>query len=135
MVLVLAIGGRIIWCQLRLSLYASQSYLVVEDEVLIRLSTSDFLRNEGFTVLEAGSAREALTVLKARSDVSVVVTDIHMSAALEGLELIREIRKSFPAVKIVTASAYQITEPVEAVLTKPYSLERLASVIKSLLGL
>jgi CheY-like chemotaxis protein len=109
--------------------------LVVEDEVLIRLSTSDFLRNEGFTVLEAGSAREALTVLKARSDVSVVVTDIHMSAALEGLELIREIRKSFPAVKIVTASAYQITEPVEVVLTKPYSLERLASVIKSLIGL
>jgi CheY-like chemotaxis protein len=109
--------------------------LVVEDEVLIRLSTSDFLRNEGFTVLEAGSAREALTVLKARSDVLVVVTDIHMSGALEGLDLIREIRKSFPAVKIVTASAYQITEPVEAVVTKPYSLERLASVIKSLLGL
>jgi CheY-like chemotaxis protein len=109
--------------------------LVVEDEVLNRLSTSDFLRNEGFTVLEAGSSREALTVLKARSDVSVVVTDIHMSGALEGLDLIREIRKSFPAVKIVTASAYQITEPVEAVITKPYSLERLASVIKSLLGL
>ena len=109
--------------------------LVVEDEVLIRLSTSDFLRNEGFTVLEAGSAREALTVLKARSDVSVVVTDIHMSAALEGLELIREIRKSFPAVKIIMASAYQISEPVEAAITKPYSLERLLSVIKSLLGL
>lgn len=109
--------------------------LVVEDEVLIRLSTSDFLRNEGFTVLEAGSAREALTVLKVRSDVSVVVTDIHMAGALEGLDLIREIRKSFPAVKIVTASAYQITEPVEAALTKPYSLDRLLSVIKSLLGL
>jgi len=109
--------------------------LVVEDEVLIRLSTSDFLRNEGFTVLEAGSAREALTVLNARSDVSVVVTDIHMSGELEGLELIREIRRSFPNLKIITASAYQITEPVEAVLTKPYSLERLLSVIKLLLGL
>jgi CheY-like chemotaxis protein len=109
--------------------------LVVEDEVLIRLSTSDFLRNEGFTVLEAGSAREALTVLKVRSDVSVVVTDIHMAGALEGLDLIREIRKSFPAVKIVTASAYQITERVEVALTKPYSLDRLLSVIKSLLGL
>ena len=107
--------------------------LVVEDEVLIRLSTSDFLRNEGFTVLEAGSAREALTVLNARYDVSVVVTDIHMSGALEGLDLIREIRRSFPGVKIVTASAYQIAEPVEAVITKPYSLERLLSVIRSLL--
>jgi CheY-like chemotaxis protein len=109
--------------------------LVVEDEVLIRLSTSDFLRNEGFTVLEAGSAREALTVLNARSDISVVVTDIHMSGELEGLELIRAIRNTFPSVKIITASAYQITEPVEAVVTKPYSLERLLSVIKSLLGL
>jgi two-component system, response regulator PdtaR len=109
--------------------------LVVEDEVLIRLSTSDFLRNEGFTVLEAGSAREALTVLHARSDVRIVVTDIHMSGELEGVELIREIRRSFPKVKIVTASAYQVTEPVEAVVTKPYSLERLSTVIKSLLGL
>ena len=109
--------------------------LVVEDEVLIRLSTSDFLRNEGFTVIEAGSAREALTVLKARSDIAVVVTDIHMSGVLEGLDLIREIRRSFPAVKIITASAYQINEPVEAVVSKPYSLDRLLSVIKSLLGL
>jgi len=108
--------------------------LVVEDEVLIRLSVSDFLRNEGFTVIEAGSAREALTVLKARSDISLVVTDIHMSGALEGLDLVREIRRSFPAVKIITASAYQISEPVEATITKPYSLDSLLSVIRSVLG-
>jgi len=109
--------------------------LVVEDEVLIRLAVADFLRNEGFTVIEAGSAREALTVLKARSDISLVVTDIHMSGALEGLDLIREIRRSFPSVKIITASAYQISEPVEATITKPYSFDRLLSVIKSTLGL
>jgi CheY-like chemotaxis protein len=109
--------------------------LVVEDEVLIRLSVSDFLRNEGFTVIEAGSAREALTVLKARSDISVVVTDIRMSGALEGLDLIREIRTSFPVVKIVAASAYEISEPVDASITKPYSLDRLLSVIQSLLDL
>lgn len=109
--------------------------LVVEDEVLIRLSVSDFLRNEGFIVIEAGSAREALTVLKARSDISVVVTDIHMAGALEGLDLIREIRRSFPTVKIITASAYQIGEPVEATINKPYSLDRLLSVIKSLLSI
>src|ERR1700691_720130 len=96
--------------------------LVVEDEVLIRFSTSDFLRNEGFTVLEAGSAREALTVLKARSDVSVVVTDIHMSGALEGLDLIRQSRKSFQAFKLITSTAYQISDPVEAVVPKPYAL-------------
>jgi CheY-like chemotaxis protein len=108
--------------------------LVVEDEVLIRLSVSDFLRNEGFIVIEAGSAREALIVLQARSDISLVVTDVHMAGALEGLDLIREIRRSFPAVKIITASAYQIGEPVEATIMKPYSLDSLLSVIKSVLG-
>jgi len=108
--------------------------LVVEDEVLIRLSVSDFLRDEGFTVIEAGSAREALTVLKARSDISLVVTDIQLSDAMEGLDLIREIRNSFPNIKVMTASAYQISEPVDATITKPYSLDSLRSVIKSVLG-
>jgi CheY-like chemotaxis protein len=109
--------------------------LVVEDEVLIRMSVSDFLRNAGFTVVEAGSAREALAVLKVRPDVALVVTDIHMSGDMEGVELIREIRKSFPAIKVITASAYRNTEPVEATVTKPYSLDRLLAVIGSVLGL
>jgi two-component system, response regulator PdtaR len=109
--------------------------LVVEDEVLIRLSASDVLRNEGFTVIEAGSAREALAVLRARSDISLVVTDIQLSGGMEGLDLIREIRSSFPHIKVMTASAFQINEPVEATITKPYSLDRLLSVIKSILAL
>lgn len=108
--------------------------LVVEDEVLIRISVCDFLRNEGFTVIEAGSAREALAVLQVRADISLVVTDIHMSGAMEGVDLIREIRKSYPAIKVITASAYRNTEPVEATVTKPYSLESLLAVIKSVLG-
>ena len=109
--------------------------LVVEDEVLIRISVCDFLRNAGFSVIEAGSAREALAVLKAHADVALVVTDIRLSGAAEGLDLIREIRKSYPAMKVITASAYRNTEPVEATVTKPYSLERLLAVINSVLGL
>ena len=108
---------------------------MVEDEVLIRISVCDFLRNAGFTVIEAGSAREALAVLKVRDDIALVLTDIHMSGALEGVELIREIRKSYPAIKVITASAYRNTEPVEATVTKPYSLEGLLAVIKSVLGI
>jgi two-component system, response regulator PdtaR len=108
--------------------------LVVEDEVLIRLSVCDFLRNAGFTVIEAGSADEALAVLKTRGDITLVITDIHMSGVMEGLDLIREIRKSYPAIKVITASAYRNTEPVEATVRKPYSLESLLAVIKTVLG-
>lgn len=109
--------------------------LVVEDEVLVRLSVCDFLRSAGFTVIEAGSAREALAVLRARDDIALVVTDIRMSHAMEGVELIREIRRSYPSIKVISASAYQNTEPVEAAVTKPYSLDGLLAVIKSVLGL
>ena len=109
--------------------------LVVEDEVLIRISVCDFLRNAGFTVVEAGSAREALSVLKMRGDVTLVVTDLRMSGAMEGIDLIREIRKSYPAIKVIAASAYRNIEPVEASVTKPYSREELLKVINSVLGL
>ena len=109
--------------------------LVVEDEVLIRLSVCDFLRDEGFTVIEACSARDALAVLNVRRDITLVLTDLNMSGAMEGVRLIREIRRSYPAIKVITASAYQVTEPVEATITKPYSLDRLLAIIKSVLDL
>jgi CheY-like chemotaxis protein len=109
--------------------------LVVEDEVLIRLSVCDFLRDEGFTVIEAGNAGDALAVLNVRGDIALVLTDLNMSGAMEGVRLIREIRRSYPAIKVITASAYQVTEPVEATITKPYSLDRLLAIIKSVLDL
>jgi CheY-like chemotaxis protein len=107
--------------------------LIVEDEILVRVSVCDFLRNAGFTVIEAGNAREALAVLKVRNDVALVMTDLHMSGTMEGIELIREIRKTYPGIKVVTASVHQSSEPVEASVTKPFSLERLLEVIESVL--
>ena len=108
--------------------------LVVEDEVLIRISVSDFLRSEGFNIIEAGNAREALSLLRAHAHIALVLTDINMSGAMEGLELIRKIRRSYPAIKVIAASAYQINEPVEAAVIKPYSLQSLLAVVKSVLG-
>ncbi len=108
--------------------------LVVEDEVLIRLSVCDFLRNAGYIVIEAGNAREALAVLKIRSDIALVVTDLHMAGAMEGVDLIREVRKAYPGIKLIAASACQNSEPVEATVTKPYSLDRLLAVVESVLG-
>jgi CheY-like chemotaxis protein len=66
--------------------------LVVEDETLVRMFMADFLDEAGFKVFEAVNADEALTVLKARPDVQVVVTDIEMPAgSMNGLRLARSI--------------------------------------------
>jgi DNA-binding NarL/FixJ family response regulator len=57
-----------------------------------------------------------------------------MPGALDGAGLIRQIRKSYPTVKVVVASAFKTAETVEASVAKPYSLERVLEVIKSVLA-
>jgi CheY-like chemotaxis protein len=58
--------------------------LVVEDETLVRMFMADFLDEAGF---------KALTVLQARPDIQVVVTDIEMPGTMNGLELTRVVRE------------------------------------------
>ncbi|WP_246529359.1 response regulator [Microvirga zambiensis] len=60
--------------------------LVVEDETLVRMFMADFLEEAEFKVFQAVNADEALTVLQARPDIQVVVTDIEMPAgSMNGL--------------------------------------------------
>lgn len=61
--------------------------LVVEDDVLIRLSVADALRSAGLDVIEAATGDEALTVLASSATVDLVFTDIQMPGSTDGLEL------------------------------------------------
>src|SRR4051794_33305168 len=68
--------------------------LVVEDDVLVRLPISEYLRQCGYRVLEAANADEALRILKNGGDdqVDVVLTDIEMPGSIEGFGLSKWIR-------------------------------------------
>jgi CheY-like chemotaxis protein len=63
----------------------ASTVLVVEDEVLIRMATADYLRVCGYRVVEAGSGDEAVAVLKTDIRVDVVFTDVSMPGTLNGL--------------------------------------------------
>lgn len=77
--------------------------LLVEDEVLIRMDVAYSLRAEGWHVVEAGTAADALAAL-ARSTFDVLLTDVHMPGAQSGLDLIRLARSSHPDLKIAVMS-------------------------------
>ena len=77
--------------------------LLVEDEVLIRMDAADSLRVEGWQVVEAGTAADALAIL-ARSSFDVLLTDVRMPGDLSGLDLIRIVRLSNPDIKIAIKS-------------------------------
>ena len=103
--------------------------LIVEDEVMIRMLIADLLQDEGFKVVEAANADEALRVLQARPDVHVVVSDVEMPPGPSGFELAEEIRERWPYIQVLVTSGRMFpAELPEGVVfvAKPWTAESLA---------
>ncbi|MFC1460156.1 response regulator [Microvirga arabica] len=114
--------------------------LIAEDEALIRMFTSDILTEEGgYRVIEAIDAEEALTLLEARHDVRLVVTDVDMPGPLNGFALARIVDMRFPGIKVIVTSGH--TKPGVGdlpsgipFLPKPYTSSALIGMVRHLLG-
>jgi CheY-like chemotaxis protein len=52
--------------------------LLVEDDFLVRMVAKETLEQDGFVVLEAASAVEAIRILSERDQLDIVVTDVRM---------------------------------------------------------
>jgi CheY-like chemotaxis protein len=78
------------------------SILVVDDEPGIRELLSMMLEAAGHTVVVAEDGLQAPKVM-ASQPIDVVITDLLMPER-DGLEFITEIRKKYPAVKIIAMS-------------------------------
>jgi two-component system, response regulator PdtaR len=73
------------------SLSSTPAALVVEDEVIVRLHIADIVEAAGFTAVEAFNADEAIDLLTSRSDIRIVITDVNMPGAMDGLKLVDQI--------------------------------------------
>lgn len=76
--------------------------LLVDDDAFVRHSLETVLRRQGCTVVAAENGKQALRLL-AQGEYDWVVTDLVMPE-MEGMELIREVRRQFPAVRILAMS-------------------------------
>ena len=111
--------------------------LIVEDEYLVRTGTRAAVEMAGFDVLEAGDADEAIGILAARNDISLIFTDVHMPGSMDGLKLAHFVRDRWPPVKIVATSARVriiASDLPEGgrFLPKPYSAADIASTLHEL---
>ena len=114
--------------------------LIVDDEENQRRTLSIGLRLEGFDVVVAGSSQEALRALGAAggAGIDLALIDL-MMPGLNGLELARQIRRLFPAVRVVLSSAYHLSaRQVERAdcgaigfVPKPYRLAELCSFLRA----
>ncbi|PCD02215.1 hybrid sensor histidine kinase/response regulator [Sphingomonas spermidinifaciens] len=109
--------------------------LLVDDEELVRMSTAHMLHDFGFEVVEAGSAEEALDLIKAGAQPDLLVTD-HLMAGMSGTDLARQARALNPALPILLVSGYAEVEGIAhdlPRLTKPFRSGDLAATLATLL--
>lgn len=115
------------------------SILVVEDELLIRLSLVEYLSEEGFEVFEAANADEAISILEANDKIQVMFTDIDMPGSMDGLKLSAAVRDRWPPVRIVVTSGHRavaLTDLPEGSLfyAKPYDHAAIATSLRDFLS-
>jgi len=111
---------------------ASLVILAVDDDGLILTNTVAMLEDLGHRPLAASSAMTALEVLRARSDVDLVITD-HVMPRMTGLQLAQQVRKEWPGLPIILATGYAELPSEEGRslprLAKPFGQDDLASMI------
>jgi signal transduction histidine kinase/CheY-like chemotaxis protein len=108
--------------------------LLVEDDAAVRAHGRELLADLGHTVVEAEDARTALGAV-ANSRFDLIFTDIVLPGGMSGLDLQRELRRSYPQLRILLATGYaghefeEANGPGNVLLSKPYAREELEAKI------
>ena len=107
--------------------------LVVEDEVIIRSSVAQYLRECGYRVIEAANTDEALTVLRyAEIQVDAVLSDVSLPGSVDGFGLAKWVRLHRPTLDVILTGTVSRTANAahelcdEGALPKPYDHQQLA---------
>ena len=110
---------------------AKKRILWVEDEETLLVLLRRILGAEGYEVETAVNGQEAIDILKDRQ-FDLVGTDIKMDY-VDGMELSRHIRETYPEIPILVLSGYGdgsieeelISMGVKAFIAKPFSVDEL----------
>ena len=91
-----------------------RTVLVVEDEDGIRNLLRTLFRLAGFDVISCQDGSEALDLLQARGgNVHLMVTDINLGPAMDGIELAESLRAIHPSIKILYISGREEDERMD----------------------
>jgi two-component system CheB/CheR fusion protein len=119
----------------------SETVLFVEDERMLLQSVAELLEQEGYRIIGARTAEEALEIfLQRRHEISLVVTDVELPQ-MSGWEMFRKMRETDPDVRALLVSGY-LDPPMRArlleggargFLRKPYGLEEMMRAMREIL--
>jgi two-component system, cell cycle sensor histidine kinase and response regulator CckA len=121
----------------------TETILFVDDEDMITDVGRQLLEKLGYTVLTAGSGREAIEIFqKHLNEISLVIIDMIMPG-LNGGETYDELKKIDPNIKVLLASGYSIDGLAQDILDrgchgfiqKPFNINTLSNRIRTVLDI
>ena len=118
----------------------TQTVLLVEDEEGLRELTRRLLARQGYTVVVAGDAEEAIRRFDENPSIDVLLTDVVMPGA-SGPELVGQLMARRPGLKVIYMSGYTddaivhhgVLNPGIAFLHKPFTSDALGRKIREVL--
>ena len=116
-----------------------KTLLVVDDDQMVCDAEVQLLRLEGYSVLGAESAAEALRLARGASAIHLLITDFSMPE-VDGLELTRRVRALYPKTPVLLVSGTLQTIQRRAddgiwfeFLAKPFKADELLHKVRTLL--
>ena len=111
--------------------------LVIDDDESIRVLLRTALELQGYDVVEAENGYEGLQCYQAGA-IDLVITDILMPV-MDGVEMITELQRDFPWVKIIAISggrrALEMAQTLTSyVFEKPFALGKLLDTVRELVN-
>lgn len=120
----------------------TETIMLVEDEAAVRDATGEFLRLQGYQVIEAEDGLAALAAAKKHAGtIDLLVTDVVMPN-MSGGELAKEFAQLRPGTKFLFVSGYpgktildhKVVDLETNFLQKPYTLKQLSLKIRAAIG-
>jgi len=120
---------------------AGEMVLVVEDNLALRRVVVRQLAELGYIVQEAEAADKALEILETGPEIDLLLTDVVMPGAMDGIELARTVLARWPRIKVLLTSGFPGTKingesgisGEIRLLSKPYRKEDLARTLRDIL--
>jgi signal transduction histidine kinase/CheY-like chemotaxis protein len=120
----------------------TETILVVEDDAAVREAVVEILTDLGYSVLKAGDAEAALSVLSSGARVDLLFTDVVMPGPVKTRDLARRAQALLPGLKVLYTSGYTANAIIHdgrldadvLLLSKPYRRDELARRVRRVLG-
>ncbi len=112
--------------------------LLVDDDVVVRMALTGVLEQSGFAVTTAANVPEALRLITGSETYDVLLSDLHMPGAGDGLTVVSAMRHANPqavtlllsAFPEMTAAVAAILQQADEILVKPMEITSLIEVIR-----